>query len=111
MIDLYKQYLIEREDKHLVSLEGGFATYKQVDQNSVWLVDIFVVKELRRNGVATKLSEMVAEKAKELGCNTLIGSVDITANGVTQSMQAILSDGFKFSHGQGNMLFFTKALK
>lgn len=109
-MSLYADYLKERQGIETVEHEFGFATYKRIDAETVYLQDIFVVKEHRRNGVASELSAKIAEIAKASGAKKLIGSVDITAHGVTESMKAILGDGFRFSHAQGNGIYFVKML-
>jgi len=110
MISLFKDYLEERQDVSLISTDVGFATYKLVDNETVWLIDIFVDKDYRRKGIATQLSELVQIEAEKLGCTKMLGSVDITANGVTESMKSVLSNGFKFSHANGNILYFVKEI-
>jgi len=107
-MSLYAKYLEERQDTKVIETDIGFATYKQVDDETLWLIDIFVEKEFRRLGKATQLSELVQIEAEKLGCTKMLGSVDITANNVTESMKAVLSNGFKFSHAIGNVLYFIK---
>ena len=109
-MELYAQYIKERENMSLVHVEHGFATYKKIDADTYYLVDIFVEKGFRRNGIASSLSESVKQIALNDGAKRLLGSVDITSNGVTESMQAILSDGFRYSHSAGNGIFFLKEI-
>jgi predicted GNAT family acetyltransferase len=108
MTSLYGQYIKEREGFDIVETEYGFATYTSVDEQTIYLRDIFIVAEKRRSGLATELSTKVAEIAKELGKNKILGSICIDAKGVTTSMAALLGDKFKFSHANGNMLYFVK---
>jgi GNAT superfamily N-acetyltransferase len=107
-MSLYAQYVKEREGFETLEVEHGFATYKQVDPDMVYLRDIFVEQDFRQDGIATKLSKQVAEIAKGLGATKLTGSVCIDAAGVTISMKALLGDGFQFSHAVGNMIYFVK---
>ena len=108
---LYKQYLEEREGGFLIAEEHGFVTYKQIDALSVWIVDIFVEKDHRKEGIATRLSALVVEEARKLGCTRVYGTADINAKGVTTSLKSILADGFEFSHAEGNMLYFIKNIQ
>ena len=107
-MNLFAKYLEEREGVKVISSDVGFATYKQVDNETVYLINIFVEKEHRRKGIASQLSLQVQIEAERLGCTKLLGSVDITTNGVTNSLKAVLGDGFEFSHGIGNVLYFIK---
>ncbi len=107
-MNLFSKYLEERQGTKVITSDVGFATYKQIDDETVYLIDIFVEKEHRRKGLASQLSLQVQIEAERLGCTKLLGSVDITANGVTNSLKAVLADGFEFSHGSGNVLYFIK---
>lgn len=108
MISLYAQYIKEREGFETLEVEHGFATYKQIEPDMVYLRDIFVEDNFRQNGIASDLSKQVALIAKDLGCKKLTGSVCIDAIGVTISMKALLGDGFQYSHASGNMIYFVK---
>lgn len=109
MTSLYAQYIKEREGFETLEVEHGFATYKQVEKDMVYLRDIFVEDTFRQNGLASELSRQVAEIAKGLGCNKLTGSICVSDDiGVTISMKALLGDRFKYSHAHGTMLYFVK---
>lgn len=108
---LYAEYIKEREDTNLLQLEHAFATYKKINNETYYIIDVYVEKGFRRDGLATKLSAAIEEIAKKDGATKLLGSVDLSRNGATESMQAILSNGFKFSHTNGNGLFFIKEIE
>ena len=105
---LYAQYIKEREGIELVQVEHGFATYQKINSDLYYLVDIFVEQGFRKSGIATKLSSMICEVALKNGAKQLLGSVDISRKGVTESMSAILADGFRYSHSEGNGIYFLK---
>lgn len=105
---LYAQYIKEREGIELIYVEHGFATYQKVNDELYYLVDIFVEQGFRKLGIATQLSSIVRDIALQAGAKQLLGSVDISRKGVTESMSAILSDGFRYSHSEGNGMYFVK---
>ena len=107
---LYTQYLKEREDMDVVCVEHGFATYKKVSEDTYYLVDVFVEKLYRRNGIASELNELVTQIALQDGAKKLLGSVDITKPNVTGSMAVILANGYKYSHANGNGIYFIKEI-
>jgi GNAT superfamily N-acetyltransferase len=107
---LYANYLSEREGVSVLEIEHGFAVYQKLNNDSYYLRDIYVEPEYRSQGLATKLSDMVAEIARKDGASRLIGSVDVTKRGVTVSMKAILADGFEFVEMNGNGIYFAKKL-
>jgi hypothetical protein len=53
-LDLYKQYLAEREGSYLVARPWGFAVYK-FEPDFVYLQDIYVVPAERKNGRGIEL--------------------------------------------------------
>jgi GNAT superfamily N-acetyltransferase len=108
MTELYSQYIKERENMDMVCVPHGFATYLKIDDDTYYLVNIFVEKGFRARGLASELSEMVRQIAKADGAKRMLGSVDITKNGVTESLSAILANGFRYSHANGNGLYFEK---
>ena len=113
MTNLYSKYIKEREGIDTVVHENGhgYATYKKLDDGSYYLIDIFVEKEYRRSHIATQLSEQVKQIALADKATTMLGSVCLTTNGVTESLKAVLGDGFKYSHASNNTLYFKKEIK
>ena len=107
-LDLYAQYVAEREGLLIISHEDGFATYQKVDDNTYYIVDIFVTKEKRRAGLAYKLADEIVDIAKKDGAKILLGSVCTTVKGVTESMAFIIGYGMKYSSTSGTMLYFAK---
>lgn len=110
-MNLYAKYIKEREDINTIEIDHAFATYKKINDDTIYLIDIFVENGFRRDGLATKLSSMIEEVARKEGATKILGSVDLSKNGVTESMKAILSNGFKFSSASGNGLYFIKDIE
>ena len=107
---LYTQYLKERNNIETIELEHCFLTYKKVDATTWYVVDVFVEKDFRLLGLTQILSNLIETAAKENGVTRLLGSIDITANGVTESMAFLLAHGYRFSHANGNGLYFLKLI-
>ena len=105
---LYADYIKERENVELVQDEHGFATYKILEDNSYYIVDIFVEKDHRKGKIASQLADLIVTIAQANGASKLIGSICLNVEGVTESMKVLLAYGFKFSHANGTMLYFTK---
>jgi len=103
-------YILEREGISTLEVENGFATYKKVSDNTYYLIDIYVKPEHRRGRIASEMSAKVAEIAKNDGAEYLLGSVDTSCNFATESMKAVLGDGFSFKSIDGNMIYFYKRI-
>jgi hypothetical protein len=109
-LNLYAQYIKEREDREIIVLEHGFATYKKLNPETYYLVDMFVEKVYRRTNIAWDLNNIICDIAKKDGALNIITSICTDAAGVTESMAVILAGGFKYSSTSGNMLYFIKYL-
>ena len=109
MISLYGQYIKERENFEIVEDESGFATYK-ISGNECYIRDIFVKPEFRKMNLASKYADEIAAIAKEQGCTHLSGTVAPQANGSTQSVQVLLSYGFKVARSTNDLIIFVKEI-
>lgn len=103
----YALYVREREGRDIVEDEKGFATFTIQDE-SCYIVDIFVRKEFRQQGLASKYADKIAEIAKEKGCKFLVGSVCWTTNGASASEKVLRAYGFEPSYEHGPMTFYKK---
>lgn len=110
MKSLYGQYVKEREGFEILENEHGFATYK-ISGNECYIRDIFVKPEMRKSHVAAKFADEIATIAKEQGCTHLSGTVAPAANGATQSVQVLLSYGFKIARSTNDLIIFVKEIK
>lgn len=106
---LYAQYIEERGRQHIYETEYGFATY-EYSQDLVYIVDIFVIPEARKQGKALSLALKVAEEAKEKGCKAVLGSVDPRAKNSTESLKAILALGMVPLRCEGELVYFIREL-
>lgn len=107
MSSLYAKYVKERENKDMLELEHGFASYIWL-KDHVYIVDIYVEPEHRKSGLASQMADSIAELAVQKGYRKLLGSVDTTAAGCTNSMKVLLSYGFKLLRCDGQLIFLEK---
>lgn len=111
-LQLYSAYVKERGGAEvLMDAEGrGFATWRAVGDDAVYLVDIYVIPECRKNGVAASLADRIVAAARDGGAKRLLGSVDSRTSGATDSLKALLAYGMLLERVEGPMLWFTKGL-
>lgn len=105
---LYAQYIKERTRKGILETEFGFATFEYVNDNIVYIVDLYVVPEKRKSHVATSLADKIVEEAIKAGCKTLLGSVDLTAKGAETSQKVLEAYGMRPFKVAEPMIFYTK---
>lgn len=109
-MNMYKQYLEERTPGSSVEFnDHGFATYHIKDTQEgkeCYIEDIYVEPDYRNSKEASKLANIIIEKAKKAECNFITGSVVPTANGATASIKVLFGYGFKVWLVSENMIWF-----
>jgi hypothetical protein len=106
----FADYKLEREGKKTIETEEGFAIY-MIENKQCYIEDIFVAKEYRMLGAATKIANLVENEAKLLGCTELLGSVVPATKGSTESLKALLAYGFRLLSAKENFIWFLKEIK
>lgn len=109
MKSLYSQYLLERTDDRIIETVHGFVTYRYLeDEKKVYITDIFVESNSRKNGLAAHLADLVVKEAKEKDCKELIGSVVPSLKNSTISMQVLLGYGMSLQSASHDFVIFKK---
>lgn len=109
-MSLYAEYLRERTNDRIIEGEFGFATYRFLDGGKVYLIDIFVVPEKRKSGLATSMANQIAAIAKEHGCTKMLGTVNPQAKGSTNSLKVLLAYGMSLQNIADGMVVFGKEI-
>ncbi len=109
-VSLYAEYLKERTDDGIVETDEGFATYRYLDNgHTVYIIDIYVVPEARKKGVASQLADKIMGIAKEeKGCTCMLGTVQTSAKGSTISLKALLGYGMELHAVNGDAIILKK---
>lgn len=106
----WSHYIAERENAEVYETSEGFAIYK-VEQQSVYIQDIYIKPEHRRKGAAAKIADSIATIAIERGCTTMLGSVCPSAKNAHQSLQVLLAYGMTLLSAQHNIIYFSMSLE
>lgn len=109
MASLYAEYLEEITDDHILETDKGFATYRFMGE-TVYVVDIFVLPQFRKDNVATDLADIIGDLARGRGCKEMMGTVRPTNKKSTDSLRVLLGYGMKLSHIAGELIVFRKEL-
>lgn len=94
-LDLFAEYVLEREGGILLKHTHGFAIYKDYSPQLGYLQDVYVVPDFRQTGIGQELLQQAIDIAKKSNKIALLTSTDTAANGATESAIAILKSGFK----------------
>jgi GNAT superfamily N-acetyltransferase len=109
MSSLYAQYLREKSTDHIYEHEFGFATFRYLnDGNSVYIIDIYVVPEMRRQGYAFDLVDKIVKIAKENGCTELLGTIAVNSTYSSISLKGHLSYGLDIISAADNVIILKK---
>jgi len=110
MSSLYSQYIKERCGRGILESEDGFATFDYVTDEIVYIIDLYVVPEKRRNHYAAFLADKIVEQAVKDGKKFLLGSVDQTAKGAEDSQKVLEAYGMRLYKTAAPMLFYVKEI-
>lgn len=107
---LYADYIKERCGDGIVETKEGFATFKYIDKNIVYIQDIYVTPKKRKSGLASDLANKICDLAIKDGRNILLGSVDEGARGSDVSAKVLEAYGMKYYKSSGPLHFFAKQI-
>jgi len=105
---LYAQYLKEHHGDEIVFTDKGFATYRYISDDTVYIVDIYVLPEFRKSKEASLMADEIIALAKARGCKKMIGTVVPAARNSTDSVNVLLRYGMTLSHIDGGLVVFRK---
>lgn len=103
------KYLCEREGVQSLIRENCFATYI-INGDECYIRDIWVEREFRKSGLASKIADEIVKIAEVTGCKYLTGSVMPSAKNSTESIKVLLAYGFKLHSSVVNGIIFRKEL-
>lgn len=108
-MSLYADYIKEKTSDNIIENGGGFATYRYLDQGkTVYIIDIFVPKTVRRNHNASLMADEIVKEAKSKGCTKLIGSIIPSNKNSTMSLRVLLGYGMNLESATNDFIIFRK---
>ncbi len=110
MSSLYAQYLRERTHDGIIEDEHGFATYRLLLPDIIYLVDLFVVPEMRLQAHASFLAEQVCQIGRDNSCTDLMGTVNLNCKGASSGIKTLLAYGMHPESATDNFIVFKKRI-
>jgi len=111
---LYFDYLKEKTDKKVLEMPGlGFSTYSYTElfnSDAVYIEDVYVIPKLRRTRLASTMANEIYKKAKELGCEYALGSVQVDTKDATESLKVLIAHGMKLLKCEDQLIWFYKEI-
>lgn len=108
-MDMWAQYVKEREGYETFSTDKGFISYKILNEDC-YIRDIFVHIDFRLTREATHLADEVTKIARERGCKYLTGSVIPSMKGSTGSMAGLIKYGFTLNWSKDDYICLIKEI-
>ncbi len=109
-MSLYADYLQERTDDRIIEYDYGFASYRYLNAEQVYIIDIFVAKKNRGQKFASHLADKIAELAKSAGCKEMLGTVVPSTKNSTVSLEVLLRYGMKLKSASDNLIIMAKEI-
>lgn len=109
-MEMYIDFLKEHRGDEVIRNDMGFAVYRYLDPGIVYVVDIYVVPEFRKHGVASALADKIVEAAKLIDCNKMVGTVVPSAKNSTESLMVLVGYGMKLKCSSDNLIVFEKEI-
>lgn len=107
-MSLYAEYLRERTDDDIVENEKGFATYRFLNEQQIYIVDLYVKPEFRKMGVASSLADEIIEIGKAKGCVQVLGTVVPATKNSTKSLQVLFAYGMTLMSASQDLIIVKK---
>ena len=108
-MDKYEQYIKERSGLSLYEDNDGFFTY-QIQDNNMFIQDLFVAKQARNSGVGRRYSETIDKIANENDCRTITCNICVRANNYMDSFNFIKKMGYQVFKNEYTLVYLIKEL-
>lgn len=107
---MWANYLREKSNDQILETEKGFATYRYVDEKTVYIIDLYILPDFRQSHVAVSLADTIVDEARKKGCNKLLGSVVPSAKNSTTSLRVLLGYGMSLESSSTDFIVFKKEI-
>lgn len=107
-MSMYAEYLREKTSDLIIETVEGFATYRYVDEKTVYIIDLYIAPGFRKNDVASSMADQIVAEAKQKGCSKLLGSVVPSNKNSTASVQVLLAYGMSLESSANDFILFKK---
>lgn len=107
-MSLYSNYLMEKTSDKIIETDKAFATYRYVNDKTVYIIDLYVLPLFRKTDVASTIADNIVEEARKKGCNKLLGSVVPSNKNSTSSLKILLAYGMTLESSSNDFILFKK---
>lgn len=108
-MDLFKEYLKERENKEVIENEYGFIIYKLFDKEC-FIADFYIKPAFRNTIVLPNFIDQLAKIAKSSECDHISAKLYIADNGHQKTLMAAFKMGFNILSTNNDCIIIIKKL-
>lgn len=105
----YAMYIKELKNFEMYEDEKGFVTYGIMD-DGIYIEDIYVLPEYRKNKAASSYADIIAKKAKDEGYKCLYGSVVPSLHNSHYRNLVLINYGFKIYASEHDLIWYKKEI-
>lgn len=110
-MSMYADYVKERLGDGVLEGEKGFVTFRYLNnKKSVYIVDIYIKPEFRKQHVASEMADIIVETAKKEGATELLGTVNPSSKNATASLKVLLGYGMILASCFQDVIVFKKEI-
>lgn len=113
-MQMWADYIKEKENKDCFQCETGFVTYLIYDvegHNELYISDMYVKPEFRNTGAGRSLIKEIERIAKEQNCKKMTAAIWLSNKNPEGPLVADIKYGFRISHvANNNIIYLVKDL-
>lgn len=109
-MSMYANYLKEKTSDLILETDKGFATYRYMDEKTVYIVDLYVLPDFRQSKTASVIADTICNEARQKGCTKMLGSVVPSSKNSTLSLKVLLGYGMTLESATQDFIVFRKDL-
>lgn len=106
---MIKEYFRETLNLEFYENQYGFIAYR-IQDNNLHIQHMYVKPEARAMKVGTILADELVEKARQLGCTTMTGDVELENLKATDALKFILSYGLEILEATEDEIILFKSI-
>lgn len=110
MVNLYANYIKEREGAKLLENQDGFASYK-INGKELFIINMFIDQPKRSTGLFRKMINELSKYAFTNGCECLSANIHLWDEGANKTLLAALHLDFKVARAENGILLIIKDLR
>lgn len=108
-MELYAEYIKEREGSELISTPYGWLSYRITDKEC-FIIELFVTQAARRSGQGSELLTKIIKQALRNNCELITANIHLFDPNHDGTLRGALARGFKILSANNDVLLVAKKI-